>query len=472
MSDTRHRSVDIVVVGGGPTGVAAAWRAARAGQQVVLIEAADHLGGLAASVEVAGQRVDIGSHRLHPECDPRIMATLTDLLGDELIARPRHGRIRLADEWVGFPLRPLDLVRHAPPRLAAGFVGDMLRRPWQRRGEPADFAEGLRSALGPTMAEHFYLPYARKLFGAEPEDLGPELVARRVSATSPGALVRRVLRGARGGQRFWYPRGGFGRITEVLAEAAVESGADLRLGRRLSRVEPAPDGGSATVEVTLTDGSVEQFDSRLVWSTIPAPALASSLGGHLPASAHDDVASVGYRSALVVHAVLDQRQFTDFDAHYLPGPDTPLTRLSEPAHYRDEAGRAGRTVLCAELPGSPDDPWWTTDADAAGALLADAIDRLGLGPVSVVHTEVRVVPHLYPVYRLGSLDRARSFERAVDALGPIEQFGRQALFAHDNTHHGLESAWAAAESLRVDGTFDRVAWAELRAGFDAHVVAD
>ena len=34
-------------------------------------------------------------------------------------------------------------------------------------------------------------------------------------------------------------------------------------------------------------------------------------------------------------------------------------------------------------------------------------------------------------------------------------FGRQGLFAHDNTHHALAMAYAAVDCLREDGTFDK-----------------
>ena len=102
---------DAVVLGGGPAGLAAAWYAARAGRRVALIERADHVGGLAGSFEVAGVRVDHGSHRLHERTEPELLADLQGLLGDELQHRPRDGRIRLCERWVGVPAaggRPRD----------------------------------------------------------------------------------------------------------------------------------------------------------------------------------------------------------------------------------------------------------------------------------------------------------------------------------------------------------------------------
>ena len=122
----------IVVAGAGPAGLAAAWRAARAGHEVTVVERADHVGGMAASFEVAGLRVDHGSHRLHPATSAPILGALRHLLGDDLQERPRNGRIRLLDRWVAFPLQPGDLLRHAPRRFALAAARDAALGPFRR----------------------------------------------------------------------------------------------------------------------------------------------------------------------------------------------------------------------------------------------------------------------------------------------------------------------------------------------------
>ncbi|MDX6556743.1 MAG: hypothetical protein QOD86_2938, partial [Miltoncostaeaceae bacterium] len=140
---------DLVILGAGPAGVGAAYRAARAGHRVTLIERADGPGGASGSFTLAGVRVDHGSHRLHPSIDPAILAELRALLGDDLRTRPRNGRILLAGRWIAFPLRPLDLLLHLPPGFALRALRDMALAPARRAGGD-DFDAILRAKLGPT----------------------------------------------------------------------------------------------------------------------------------------------------------------------------------------------------------------------------------------------------------------------------------------------------------------------------------
>jgi hypothetical protein len=51
-------------------------------------------------------------------------------------------------------------------------------------------------------------------------------------------------------------------------------------------------------------------------------------------------------------------------------------------------------------------------------------------------------------------------------------FGRQGLFAHDNTHHALAMALAASHCLDRAGHFDLALWAKHRETFESHVVED
>ena len=54
---------DVVILGGGPSGLAAAYEAAGQGAAVSVFERLDIVGGLARTIVFEGSRFDIGAHR-------------------------------------------------------------------------------------------------------------------------------------------------------------------------------------------------------------------------------------------------------------------------------------------------------------------------------------------------------------------------------------------------------------------------
>jgi protoporphyrinogen oxidase len=453
---------DLVVLGAGPAGLAAAYRAQRAGASVVVLERGPGPGGLARSISVAGQRVDLGSHRLHPSIDPEILVELRTLLGDDLQLRPRRGRILLEGRWVAFPLRATDLARNLPPSFAAGLTRDALAGRARRRRN-GSFAAEVEAAFGPTLAHRFYLPYARKLWGLEPDELDAEQARRRISATGLGVLARRVLRGS-SKRTFYYPRRGFGQLWEELADAAARAGAELRYSTAAEELRAGRD----AVVVRTNAGEVR---ARVAFSTVPITALAGLVRPEPPETVTAAAAQLSFRAMVLVYLVVARPRYTSFDAHYLPGPATPLSRLSEPKNYRAGDDPADRTVLCAELPTEPgSELWCASDAELARSVAADLV-AVGLPDPSPVASHVERLPRVYPVYRKGFARAFGEVDRWASGLARVLTFGRNGLFAHDNSHHALEMGWAAAAVLGPDG-IDRARWAEARARFAAHVVED
>jgi protoporphyrinogen oxidase len=463
--------VTIAVIGAGPAGLAAAWRAAQAGHDVVVLERAPAVGGMAGSFEVAGIRVDHGSHRLHPSTEPHILAALGQLLGPDLQVRTRNGRIRLLDRWVAFPLQTGDLLRNTPRRFAWRAAADALTAPL-RRPRADTFAEVVRAGLGSAVLDAFYAPYARKLWDAHPGDLAGELARRRVSAASPLAIARRLVKGAKPeGRTFLYPRRGFGQIAETLADAAVGAGATIRLGTGVRELHRRPNDRSWTVD--LLDGS--SLEVSRVWSTAPLPVLAAMVDPPAPDGAMDAAARLRHRAMVLLYLVVDRPQWTPFDAHYFPSPDVVASRVSEPRNYRDNPeDPPDRTVLCAEVPCWEGDDIWTASDDVLAARLADELTATGLPTPAVVHAQSRRLPRVYPIYRPGFAQDLAGLEAWAESLPGLATFGRQGLFTPDNTHHALAMGWAAADALAPSNGArpDPAAWSAARSTFRDFVVED
>lgn len=466
-----------VVLGGGPAGLAAAYKLSERGwKNVTLLERGTHVGGNAGSRVIDGIPVDFGSHRLHPSCLPAVMRDVRQLLGDDLLDRPRHGRIRLRGRWVHFPLKPFDLVTRLPPSFIVGVAGDALRK--QLTSPPVGdetFASVLERGLGRTICRDFYFPYAAKIWGLPPERLDPEQAKRRVSSGSLAKMLRRVagaLPGVPkppGAGRFFYPRQGFGQISTALHHAAERAGARVVLAANVTAVN-VERGRVQSVDATF-EGRTQTLPAAQVFSTIPLTVLARLVRGDGRATP-TATGQLAQRSMVLIYLSLDAHQFTEFDAHYFPEASVRITRLSEPKNY-SLTDAPGRTVLCAELPCAMDDEVWRMSDRDLGALVVEDLEEAKLGPVPRV-SAVRVerLPHAYPLYTRGYRQAFDALDEWLGQIDGLVTFGRQGLFAHDNTHHTMAMAYALVDALTPDGSLDGARWAAARKGFESNVVED
>ena len=343
-----------IILGAGPAGLGAAFQLARRNLgRVTVIEQHTEVGGNAGSFPLEGLRVDYGSHRLHPTCEPRILQDLQQLLGDALLLRPRHGRIRLRNRWIRFPLRPLDLALRLPPSFLAGVAWDIMRKPFAGRSPgPETFASVLERGLGHTICRDFYFPYARKIWGAAPDTLSPVQARRRVSGNSPAKILRKIahaipgLGPLRAGQ-FYYPRLGYGQISDCLAQAVRNAGGEIILGARVTGVSKA--GQAWQVRYTRSGESVIAEGSQ-IWSTIPASVLVNCLSPSPPAHVLSAAGRLAFRAMVLIYLfILLCHNWGIFEAYVAMALVFFLALMLIPALNKAHARREKRKTPTASL---------------------------------------------------------------------------------------------------------------------------
>jgi protoporphyrinogen oxidase len=450
----------VVVLGGGPAGLYAALLLARRGIEATVVEREQYPGGLTAGTEVGGIHVDYGSHRLHPSIHPSILDDLRGILGDDLQVRRRNGRIHLGGAWISFPLSFGEMATKMRPWTLASLAGGAAVAT-VTPSQTGSFADVVRTGLGKAMGDLFYFPYARKIWGVGPEELSGEQARRRISADSPVKLIRKALSGG-SGREYFYPKKGFGQITSSLAQTASASGATIRLGETVTAITGFGDDR----EVVTDLGSTR---ARLVLSTVPITVLARLFTP--PKEVATALDSLQFRSMVLVYLTVPMGQWTPYDAHYFPGADVLFTRVSEPKNYRDGSDPEDRTVLCVEIPCDFDDALWReADESLIQRVRADLV-RLGL-PDPGATGEARRLRFAYPIYKVGSEAAFEAVSDWLDEVSGVVTFGRQGLFAHDNTHHAMAMARDAVACVSPDLEFDSAAWAHARERFARHVVED
>src|SRR5262245_15009265 len=96
----------VVVVGGGPAGLTAAWALMKAGVRALVLEKDTQFGGHARTVAHDGFLFDIGGHRFFTKM-PEVERIWREVLGERFRRVPRLSRILYRRRFFHYPLRPL-----------------------------------------------------------------------------------------------------------------------------------------------------------------------------------------------------------------------------------------------------------------------------------------------------------------------------------------------------------------------------
>ena len=287
---------------------------------------------------------------------------------------------------------------------------------------------------------------------------------------------------------YLYPRRGFGQLPEALAEAATAAGARIRLGLAVEHLTLERRGAAIAVSASEYHTLVRRHDhytggyglgdstaggilhAKHVFSTLPLPLLARIT---TPAPAYgvlEASAALTFRALLLVYAVHDGGRWSSNDVHYLPNPDVPVTRISEPANHRiNPDDPDDRSVVCFEIPCQIGDEIWSADEQHLADLLHDTVRRSHLPPLNLSWLQVKRLRHGYPVHQIGYREHLEALENWTATLPSLTVFGRQGLFTPDNVHHALTMGYQAADALG-HGQFDHDKWRHARARFTTHLV--
>jgi len=105
----------VLIAGAGPAGLTAAYESSKLGWHAIVLEADEQVGGVSRTVNYRGYCFDIGGHRFFSKV-PLINELWREILGEELLVRPRLSRIYYGNRFYGYPLNALEALTGLGPQ--------------------------------------------------------------------------------------------------------------------------------------------------------------------------------------------------------------------------------------------------------------------------------------------------------------------------------------------------------------------
>jgi len=438
MTDQREHS--IVILGGGLSGLSAGFALRR---DCMVFEARRRAGGLCRSVTEDGFVFDYGPHILYPRVE-RAADVIRELLADNLVSRDREAWIyhRVCDVYTRFPFQhhlhglPLEVVKQC--LLGAVEAYTALSRSGKEKPPPKNYREWIVSLFGSGIANHLMIPYARKLWTVDPEEMSFSWIADRV----PVPELEQIIEGALSdvdtrygfNPQFWYPlEGGI----EALPQAFLP-----RLADRLYLDKRAVGINLKTRRVRFADGSSVGYGT-LVY-TLPLPELLH-LTDNLPTDVVAALKGLRHNSVICVNIGVDREGISNKQWAYFYEDEFPFHRISFPMNLSPRTVPPGTSSISTEIAYAP---WRPIDRETIIDQTIEALQHAGiLRPTDRILTAHLLDMHyayvIYDLHREEHLERIYRFLREHQ-VEPCGRFGR---WEYLNMDRSIESGLRTAERL-------------------------
>jgi protoporphyrinogen oxidase len=443
----RPEPEPVAVLGAGPAGLTAAYRLVQRGVPVVVFEAGEAVGGLARTETRDGYRFDLGGHRFFTKSD-EVAALWEELLGEELLVRPRLSRIYWRGRFIEYPLRPADVFAKVGPLELARSLGSYARARLRPRPAEESYEDWVSARFGRRLFELFFKTYTEKVWGVETGELRAEWAAQRIADLSIWSALRAALPG--GGEapkslieEFRYPRLGPGQMWEEMARRVEDGGGEIRRGAPVEGLEHeggllrAVRAGGERVEVAAAISSIPLRTAAGVAEPAPPPEVTEAAAG------------LRYRDFLTVALQIDGEPPFPDNWVYVHDPRARVGRIQNfrawsPWMTPDPRRSClGLEYFCFE----GDDLWRSSDEELV-ALGRREVGALGLvDPGRVAGGHVVRVPKAYPVYDSEYAGRVEAIRGWLDGISNLQQIGRNGLHRYNNSDHSMLTAMRAVENL-------------------------
>jgi protoporphyrinogen oxidase len=438
-----------IVIGAGPAGLTAAFQLSKYTSEVAIFEAADCVGGLARSLNLWGQTVDLGPHRFFSR-DRRVNELWLEVVGHDYAMVNRQTRILHQNKLFQYPLATFDALTKLGPVEALTCLGSYFGEWLSPTKSDGSFENWVCQRFGRRLFEIFFKAYSEKLWGISCRELDADFAAQRIKSFSLGSAIKNALLPGKKimprtlVDQFAYPFKGSGVVYERMAEAVRRRGGQLHLKAPVRKVLTFQ---KKVVGVELFSGEKQSCDH--VISSMPLTTMVMQLDD-VPPAVSTACRQLQFRNTILVYLeVLNENPFTD-NWVYVHSPELSFGRVTNFRNWVPSiCGDSPHAILALEYWCNSDDEFWKRDDQKLIDQAKIEIVKSGLvgGPNKLGNSHLIRIPKSYPIYRNGYNEHVMLIRAYLDTIEGLQVIGRYGAFKYNNQDHSILMGRLAAENI-------------------------
>lgn len=446
-------------MGAGPGGLCSAYVLSKAGHPVIVVEKAPFVGGLARTIhkptEYGEFNFDIGGHRWFTK-NEELNDLFREVIAEELLWVNRISRIYFDGRYVDYPLKISNALKAIGPFTSAKAMADYARTRVEQKIRPRDVVsmeDAYIDQFGPSLYELFFKRYSEKVWGLPCDQMSGDWVTQRSKGMSIVTAVKDAVIPSKGKvvsliDQFMYPRDGFGRFSERMADAVREMGNEIRLSHGVERVHR--EGNRVTGVTVSTENGSQRIEAANFISSIPLTMLAKIVDPPAPADVLAAADQLTFRNIITVNIMLKKKQVTHDTWLYVHDRNILFGRFHEPKNWSAAMvpGDDFTSLVVEYFCSFGDHIWNMTEEQLVEQTVKHLVEDLGfISRDEVIGGFAIRAPRAYPSYVIGYEKPLQKIKDFVESLDNLQIIGRYGTFRYNNTDHSIETGLLAAKNL-------------------------